>query len=88
MGNAARRKSAPNIASALVLLFALWAPAAIAQNQDTDTGVPLALRPVDNSSPRDTLRGFLSNVEILIEEWRKNDLGESAARAPPRHQRH
>ncbi len=68
------------VAPCLALAIGLWIPAASAQDQDDGT-VPTALQPLDNSSPRDTLGGFLANMDVLIDAWRRNDLDEDAARA-------
>lgn len=31
------------------------------------------LKPADTSSPRDTLRSFLTDINIVIDEWRRNE---------------
>ncbi len=52
----------------LLLLF-LALPASVAAAQETGSDFdPAPLRPADTSSPRDTLRSFLTNANELIED--------------------
>ena len=64
--------------SFLVLILGLAAPAAGAQETGTDFD-PYPLRPADTSSPRDTLRSFLTNANEAIEDWRRSPGDMSAA---------
>ncbi len=57
-----------------MLLLVLAMPAAVALAQDTEADFePYPLRPADTSSPRDTLRSFLTNVQQVVEAWRRGE---------------
>ena len=64
-----------------LLALALFAPRAGAR--DTQAGFdPHPLRPADTSSPRDTLRSFLADVEVLVGGLgRDGELAPATARA-------
>jgi MscS family membrane protein len=50
--------------------------------QDTNAVVDLhPLRPPDTSSPRDTLRNFLTNVDKTAEAWRRGTMDNTTDRA-------
>ena len=60
--------------SVSMLLLALAMPAAVALAQDTEADFePYPLRPADTSSPQDTLRSFLTNVQRVVEGWRRGE---------------
>ncbi|MDJ0869997.1 MAG: hypothetical protein QNK03_28155, partial [Myxococcota bacterium] len=42
---------------------------------------PHPLRPADTSSPRDTLKSFLADVEQFADEWRRGDVTTDGFRA-------
>ncbi len=57
-----------------MLLLAFAMPAAVALAQDTEADFePYPLRPADTSSPRDTLRSFLTNGQRVVEGWRRGE---------------
>ncbi len=64
--------------SLLVLIVTLSLPAVGAQDRGANFD-PDPLRPPDTSSPRATLRSFLTNMNETIEEWRRNPAAMSAA---------
>ena len=64
-----------------VLVLALAAPMSGAgPNTDTETD-PYPLRPADTSSPRDTLRSFLENVNPSVDAWRRGEFDAERMRA-------
>ena len=67
--------------AALLVTLALFAPRVGAQ--DTQAGLePDPLRPADTSSPRDTLRSFLADVEVLVGELSQDgEMAPETARA-------
>ncbi len=54
----------------LFLVIAATAPTAIAQDDDSDI-LRYPLRPADTSSPRDTLRSFLTNFDRMVGVFRE-----------------
>ncbi|MEA3275164.1 MAG: mechanosensitive ion channel family protein [Pseudomonadota bacterium] len=68
------------LVSLLPLVFALSASLAGAQESGDDPD-PEPLRPPDTSSPRDTLRSFLTNVSKISEDRRQGTLGPETYRA-------
>ena len=63
-----------------LLLLSLAMPPTMAGAQDTATDFdPHPLRPADTSSPRDTLRSFLTNVNEVIKDRRRGPDARSAA---------
>ena len=56
----------------LLFLLALWATSADAQIPGTDLD-PDPLRPPDTSSPRATLRSFLTYANVAIEQRRRGE---------------
>ena len=71
------------LVSLLFLLLAVSAPVAGAQEKETDFD-PHPLRPADTSSPRDTLRSFLTNVNQAFEARRRGELSAKDYRAVTR----
>ena len=73
------------LASFFFLILILSAPGAGLQDapaQDTNVVFdPYRLRPPDTSSPRDTLRSFLTNVDKAIEAWRQDTQDDRSDRA-------
>ena len=73
------------LAAFLSLVLVLPAPAAGAKDappRDTKVVVdPYPLRPPDTSSPRDTLRSFLTNADIAIKAWRQDAIDKIADHA-------
>ncbi len=57
--------------SVVFLLACLSAPLAVAQGADADFDA-YPLQPADTSSPRATLRSFLTNINEAIEDWRRD----------------
>ncbi len=51
------------------LVFTLSAPLAHAQQDPSADLDPDPLKPPDTSSPRDTLRGFLTNASKFVADW-------------------
>ena len=70
------------LVASLLMVLAPEAPGALAQEKATGFD-PYPLRPPDTSSPRDTLRSFLTNTNAFIEDWRRNPsaLGTESYRA-------
>jgi hypothetical protein len=66
--------------SLLFLILALLAPLAVAQDESL-TFDPHPLRPAEMSSPRDTLRSFISNTNEAIQAWRAGE-SRGAVRHP------
>jgi hypothetical protein len=64
---------------ALFLMLLLIATTAGAQDAGTDFD-PYPLRPAETSSPRDTLRSFLTNVDEVIAAWRRGEFNAKSAR--------
>ncbi len=63
----------------LLLLVLVTSPlVALAQDNKADFD-PYPLRPADTSSPRDTLRSFLTNASKVIEDRRRGPDARSAA---------
>lgn len=59
------------LASPLFLMLLLATPIAAAQDAGPDFD-PHPLGPADTSSPRDTLRSYLTNVNEAINGWRRD----------------
>jgi MscS family membrane protein len=68
------------LVSALFLIDAVPAAVAAAEERTTESD-PYPLRPADTSSPRDTLRSFLTNAAEVIDGWRRDDVSTQTARA-------
>lgn len=64
----------------LLFLLTLLAPVAGAQDEAPALD-PYPLRPPDNSSPRDTLRSFLTNLNEVVDGWRRGVWNEKVARS-------
>jgi len=69
-----------------VLLFAPYVSFAAAAETAPIQGAnavvdPFPLRPPDTSSPRDTLRSFLENVNMVAEAWRRGAVSNATDRA-------
>ena len=69
--------------SRLLLILALSVPLAVAQEEGAEFD-PYPLRPADTSSPRDTLRSFISNVNEAVQDWRAGMPREVVIRAAQR----
>jgi MscS family membrane protein len=68
------------LVSVLFLLLALSVP--VVKAQDNNTASELApLRPADTSSPRDTLRSFLSDINLFISDYRQGSRSEQTYQA-------
>ncbi len=74
-----RCRSAVFLATAFLIIAAM-VPAVRAQEA---AGVedPNPLRPADTTSPRATLRSFLTNAEVAIEGWRQGEVSPASQRA-------
>ena len=70
------------VVSLLLLVLALSSPVAGAQDEDPAFD-PYPLRPADTSSPRDTLRSYLTNMDELLQAWRQRTVNEKVTRAFP-----
>lgn len=66
--------------SLLFMILSLFTPMADGQDEDPAFD-PHPLRPADTSSPRDTLRSFLTNVNEVIDGWRRGEVKTRNARA-------
>ena len=67
-----------------IVFFLVFAPglSPAAAAQDTNAiHDPYPLRPPDTSSPRDTLRSFLTKADMAIEAWRRGGLDDISDRA-------
>lgn len=68
------------LVSLLLLMTALPVPAAAPQHAASQVD-PHPLQPPDTSSPRDTLRAFLTNVDKVVRAWRRGTLDPISDRA-------
>ena len=71
------------LVSCVLLILALSASLAVAQDEGAAFD-PYPLRPADTSSPRDTLRSFISNVNEAVQDWRAGMPREVVIRAAQR----
>ena len=69
------------VAGALLVSLALLPARALAQ---AEPGDPHPLRPADTSSPRDTLKSFLTNAAVALEAWKRDDQSPARFRARER----
>ena len=68
------------LCSTFLLILALTSTAVDAKDAGANFD-PHPLRPADTSSPRDTLRSFLTNADEFIEDWRRDEFNAKSARA-------
>lgn len=71
--------------SRLLLILALSAPLAVAQDEGAEFD-PYPLRSADTSSPRDTLRSFNANINEAVQDWLSGKPREWVERAGQRAQ--
>ena len=64
-----------------ILVLALVSPMSGAEQYVDTEPDPHPLRPADTSSPRDTLRSFLENVDESVDAWRGDELNARSIRA-------
>jgi MscS family membrane protein len=69
--------------SRLLLILALSAPLAVAQDNSAAFD-PYPLRSADTSSPQDTLRSFIANINQAVQNWQAGMPREAVIRAAQR----